>query len=79
MALTLRQNHHPVSPEAGMTVTKRSNPIRGKINAGRPPVSDKEVIARPVVLVESHNYLSKSSSSTDASVLPSRYLTMTGV
>ena len=72
------KHHHSIRPDTGMTLAQPRNLPCRKVNVNGPSVSNQKIIPRSVIFVESH-HLNKSSSSTEASVLPSLYFTMTGV
>ena len=72
------KHHHSIRPDTGMTITQPRNLPCRKVNVNVPSVSNQKIIPRSVIFVESH-HRNKSSSSTEASVLPSLYFTITGV
>ena len=71
------QHHHSVSTESGMSVAHGGDIFRTDIQCFTTPAGYQEIIPGTMIFIEFH--LSKSSSSTEASVFPSRYFTMTGV
>ena len=72
------KHHHSIRPDTGMTLAQPRNLPCRKVNVNVPSVSYQKIIPRTVIFIENH-HLNKSSSSTEASVLPSLYFTITGV